>query len=172
MASEINHSRRAFLRGRVAGSGSTSPGTLRYGPAPRRPPWALPEAGFLAACTRCGDCAAVCPTKVIQIRDGYPQIDFTKAACTFCAECVRACSPAALRRVEGEPPWRIVAQPGTNCLADSGVECRICGEQCEAEAIRFNPRFGLPAVPEVLVDRCTGCGACVAPCPTRTIVVA
>ena len=30
-----------------------------------RPPGALPEIGFLAACTRCGKCAEVCPPRAI-----------------------------------------------------------------------------------------------------------
>ena len=30
-----------------------------------RPPGALPELGFLAACTRCGDCIPACPVQAI-----------------------------------------------------------------------------------------------------------
>lgn len=161
MNSEFNHSRRGFLRGRV-----------RSGASPVRPPWALPEATFLAACTRCRNCAIICPTRIIQIGDGYPHVDFSIGTCTFCGECVRVCAPAALRRTENAAPWQRKARVKEGCLANRGVECRICGEQCEAEAIRFLPRAGGLPAPEVLPDRCTGCGACVAPCPARVIEVA
>ena len=44
-------SRRDFLRGRISR------------PAPvLRPPWALDERDFLAACTRCDACVRACPT--------------------------------------------------------------------------------------------------------------
>lgn len=157
--SDINHSRRGFLRGR-----------LRSVPAPQRPPWALPEAEFLARCTRCNNCAIICPSKIIQIRDGYPQINFSLAGCTFCAECVRVCAPAALRRESPiAPPWQVKAQIGEACMALQGIECRICGDQCEVSAIRFVPRLRSVAIPELNLSACTGCGGCVAACPPQVI---
>jgi ferredoxin-type protein NapF len=160
MSSEINHSRRGFLRGKV-----------RSAPAPLRPPWALPEAEFLARCTRCRNCAVICPTHIVQIREGYPEIDFRAGACTFCGECVRVCAPAALVREDGLRPWPALVRIGETCLATRGVECRICGEHCDESAIRFPPRLGGVPVPVVEADRCTGCGACVAPCPATAIKV-
>ena len=160
MSTEINHSRRGFLRGRIQS-------TI----APLRPPWALPEPEFLSRCTRCGNCAVICPTKIIQIREGYPEIDFRAGQCTFCAECVRVCIPAALRREDGARPWQRTARVADTCLAQGGVDCRICGDHCEEEAIRFTPRIGGPALPEIVADACTGCGACVAPCPAKAIRV-
>ena len=160
MSSEINHSRRGFLRGQV-----------RPQVAPMRPPWALAEAEFLARCTRCGNCAVICPTRIIQIREGFPVIDFSAGACTFCAECVRVCVPAALRREGAARPWQRVAVASESCIAHKGVECRICGEHCDESAIRFAPRVGGPPLPEIRAEVCTGCGACVAPCPVTAIRV-
>lgn len=159
MSDAINHGRRGFLRGRVAAR------------PPRRPPWALPEGGFLDACTRCADCVPACPTSIVVMREGYPQVDFSRGACTFCAACVVACRPAALRRDEGAPPWQARAHVLDACFAMRGVECRICGDHCEAQAIRFSPRLGGPPRPEILDDRCTGCGACVRPCPVAALRV-
>lgn len=155
-------SRRNFLRGRV----STHAPQLR-------PPWAQAEAAFTAACTRCGDCARACPTRIIKQGDGgYPTVDFSLGECTFCGECVTACQPAALSRPEPTATaWAIRATISEGCLAKRQVECRICGEQCAESAIRFRPQIGGIAQPELDPGKCTGCGACVAPCPTQAISI-
>ncbi|WP_299070411.1 ferredoxin-type protein NapF [Accumulibacter sp.] len=157
-------SRRNFLRGRF------SPRT-----APLRPPWALAEAAFLQACTRCGDCRTACPTRIIvgdSDGSGYPVLDFGAGECTFCAACVSACASGALHRVDEQSAWRVRASIAAPCLAQRQVECRICADQCAAGAIAFLARPGGIAAPVVDTSRCTGCGACVAPCPTRAIRVA
>lgn len=155
-------SRRNFLRGKV----STHAAQLR-------PPWAGAESEFTALCTRCGDCARTCPTRIIKQGDaGYPTVDFALGECTFCGNCAAACQPQALRRNEETPAWRIRAKIGETCLANRQVECRICGEQCGENAIRFSPQLGGVSLPQLDGDRCTGCGACVASCPVRAITVA
>ena len=154
-------SRRNFLFGRFS---------KRKGPL--RPPWALAEDDFLQACTRCGDCLKACPTRIIVEGDaGYPGIDFSEGECTFCAECLNACKSGAIRHNDGERPWTLRASIGEYCLAQQQVECRVCGEQCAAGAIRFPLQAGRTSVPVIDTSRCTGCGACVAPCPTRAITI-
>ena len=135
---------------------------------PQRPPWALAEQAFLDACTRCAACVPVCPTQIIVVVRGYPEVDFKRGECTFCGECVAACKDRALVR-DGREPWTIKAQVADNCLARRGVECRVCGDPCPVTAIRFSPRLGGPPVAEVDTALCTGCGACVAPCPVAAI---
>lgn len=155
-------SRRQFLRGKFSSA-----------PPPQRPPWALAESLFLRACTRCGACAPVCPTSIISIKSGYPEIDFSRGECTFCGECAKSCRHGALQDGDVQIwPWAIKAQVGRDCLPIKGVECRICGEQCEVAAIRFSPRVGGPPVPAIDSNACTGCGACVAPCPVKAISIA
>ena len=157
-------SRRQFLRG-----------DFKPRLSPQRPPWALAEAAFLERCTRCGACDPVCPSKILVVVRGYPEVDFRRGECTFCAACVNACQSGALHRAAtaGEAaPWSIKLRIGTNCLPQRGVECRICSEQCATSAIRFSPRLGGPPVPEVMESACTGCGACVAPCPVAAISLA
>jgi ferredoxin-type protein NapF len=40
---------------------------------------------------------------------------------------------------------------------------------CDAGAIRFKPTLGGVTSPALDLSLCTGCGACVAPCPTQAI---
>ena len=156
----LDPSRRSFLRGR---------------PRPQeqiRPPWALAEALFVDRCTRCNDCLKACPQKILVAGDGgYPTVDFGRAECTFCGECLAVCQPRALRRVEGELPWHRKALINDTCLARRGVECRVCADYCAVAAIRFAPRLGGNPRPEIDSATCTGCGACVGPCPTRAITI-
>lgn len=77
------------------------------------------------------------------------------------------------RRVtaDGQPaPLRAVVGPA--CLAEQRVECRLCGEACDAGAIRFPPRMGGVAAPVVDAARCTGCGDCLPLCPTQALRLA
>lgn len=155
-------SRRQFLQG-----------SYKARPEPQRPPWALAEELFAAACSRCGDCVPVCATRIIVIVRGIPQVDFKRGKCTFCGNCATACKDGALLRTADQAaPWAIKAQIAASCLARRGVECRICGDHCPVTAIRFSPRLGGPPVAEVDPASCTGCGACVAPCPVAAIGLA
>jgi len=127
---------------------------------------------FTEACTRCGDCARACPTRIIrQGEGGYPTVDFTFGECTFCGDCVSACPTGALRRAADETPWTLQASIGDACVAQRQVECRICGEQSDAGAIRFRPQVGGIALPQLDEKACTGCGACIAGCPATAITV-
>lgn len=71
-----------------------------------RPPGALEEAQFLAACIKCGQCVQVCPVQAIELADvgdgfgvGVPFIEPRKQACDFSCDalsCVLACPTGAL----------------------------------------------------------------------------
>ena len=158
--------RRAFLRGQRPHRVET----------PNRPPWAVKESLFPDLCTRCGACIAACPTGLLkQGTGGFPEADFRRSHCTFCGDCARACAanasrlPIALDFSSGLPPWSHRAVVGAACLPHQGVLCRSCEERCGEGAIRFAPRPGGPAQPDIIVSTCTGCGECVASCPTHAI---
>jgi ferredoxin-type protein NapF len=77
------------------------------------------------------------------------------------------------RRVTAEgQPALLKAEVGPSCLAQTGVDCRLCGEHCEAGAIRFPPRLGGAAVPVIDAARCTGCGDCLPLCPPGALRLA
>lgn len=160
MEGSVNLSRRGFLRARVM---------VRA--VPVRPPWALAEEAFLAACTRCDACVGACPNHiVVRGEGGFAEIDFTRGECSFCRACVTACEPQALLAGEGKP-WRILPEIGSMCLAQKNVVCRSCGDACEARALRFVPRLGGAALPELNAAACTGCGACVGACPAQAVMM-
>ena len=148
-------SRRALLRGRV-----------RAEDLPR-PPGA--GAGFETLCTQCGDCARACPEGILlRDGDGFPVLDPRAGGCSFCGACTAACPSGAL--VADRPfPWRVTLGPG--CLSGAGTGCRICEDHCDAAAIRFRPALGGRATPAIDPAACTGCGACIAPCPTGALTL-
>src|SRR5262245_7572203 len=70
-----------------------------------RPPGALPEAAFLAACTRCGECTAACPVHAIRplgtqfgLASGTPALEVSVVACIVCEDmpCAKSCPTDAL----------------------------------------------------------------------------
>ncbi|MCC2113519.1 MAG: ferredoxin-type protein NapF [Hyphomicrobiales bacterium] len=137
---------------------------------PIRPPFALAEERFIEACTRCDDCIRVCqPGIMVRGDGGFPEIDFSRGGCTFCDACADACHFGAFGTERGERRLNFVAEATTACLDRKGVACRLCENWCPEDAIRFRPMIGGRS--EVIINRarCTGCGACVEPCPAAAM---
>lgn len=147
-------------------------GRLRGDPDAVRPPWAVEPAAFAEACDRCGRCERTCPERII-VADGagFPRVDFDLGSCTFCSACVDACPTGSLVRTPEQAPWRITAAIEAGCLSFNGTDCRVCGDHCATGAIRFRPLGRGRWLPEVGDTACTGCGACVGPCPVKAIMV-
>lgn len=71
-----------------------------------RPPGAIDEEDFLAACIKCGQCVQVCPVDAIHLADlgdglgnGVPFVDARAQACDFscdATQCILACPTGAL----------------------------------------------------------------------------
>lgn len=158
----VNPARRALLRGRLQVV------------AALRPPWAQPEAVFTEQCTRCGDCLDACPEQVLQRGDGgLPERSAMAGECTFCGDCVRACPTSALAF---DQPSRAShrASIGAGCLGLSGIVCHSCVDACPERALRL-PILALSrgraTQPELSVETCTGCAACVPVCPSAAITL-
>ena len=146
--------------------------------APRRnfrPPGALLEPAFLAACTRCGYCMEACPVDAIVsappsagLAAGTPVIEPLVQPCIACEGmfCASVCPTGALvvpaggweREKLGE-----LALDEDRCIAFQGIECGVCVRTCPVgpDAIDLDP-LGRP----VIRAGCVGCGVCVRACVT------
>lgn len=145
---------------------------LRGGPEQLRPPWSRAEDVFVEACTQCGKCLAACPTGILtKGHAGYPIVDFTAAGCTFCGACATACEAGCFDREAAGRPWKLLARIAPSCVESKGVTCRMCEQACDAGAIRFRPKVGGGATAFILSGQCSGCGACVAPCPVKALSI-
>lgn len=144
-----------------------------YLPEYVRPPGALPEAEFVATCERCHQCAEACPYDVIlPLGPAYGEADGTPAVlpqdkpCHLCEDlpCAAACPSGALRRIPlAEVKMGTARLHTKRCWAIQGQPCDYCVKECplgERALVWDGDR------PRILEDGCTGCGMCVAICPT------
>lgn len=137
---------------------------------PIRPPWARQGNAFLDRCTRCDDCLRACPEAIlVRGSGGFPTVDFRRGECSFCRACVDVCHNGSLQYSADTAPWQLLPRISTACLARRGVVCLTCAEQCDAEAITLQHHVGQVAMPVIDASTCTGCGACVRPCPASAI---
>lgn len=140
-------------------------------PTPR-PPWAIAEWAFVGRCDACQACIGACVEGLLrQGDDGRPETDFRYGGCDFCGACADACPDGALRRDlrHSAQAFRFSIAIGADCLAQAGEECRTCQEFCDNFAIQFAPQPDGQRGPTVSVAACSGCGACVGPCPVACI---
>ncbi len=141
-----------------------------------RPPGALREVAFIAACTRCGDCIDVCPVDAIikapasaGLAAGTPLIDPETQPCTVCADmpCAEVCPTDALTPPEGLwSGYRMATLElvPERCIAFQGVECGVCARSCPVgETALALDDGGRPVLKE---EGCVGCGVCVRACVT------
>lgn len=134
-------------------------------------PWIADWESFTEQCTRCGDCIRACEANVIVNGDGgFPTIDFSRGECTFCYACAAKC-PEPLFKAKSAKPWDLIATINDQCLTRNGVECRSCSDACETRAIKFQLTLGQVAQPTLNLQDCTGCGACIVPCPVNAIAM-
>ncbi len=150
-----------------------------------RPPGALAEDDFLAACVRCGLCVRDCPydtLKLAKLGDGVatgtPYFEARAIPCEMCEDipCVVACPSGALDRgltdIGKAKMGLAVLIDQENCLNFLGLRCDVCYRVCPVidKAITLermhNPRSDRHAMllPTVHSEHCTGCGKCEKSC--------
>ena len=194
-ASSAPSTRRRFLKdaaGVAGGAGLLALGAGMYAkqasalPATAiRPPGALPEDDFLAACVRCGLCVRDCPYKTLKLAElgdnvatGTPYFEARDIPCEMCEDipCVVACPTGALDRsltdIGKAKMGLAVLIDQENCLNFLGLRCDVCYRVCPVidKAITLermhNPRSDRHAMllPTVHSEYCTGCGKCEKAC--------
>jgi len=159
---QIDRTRRGLLTGKG-----------KVDAAPIRPPWTN-EFRVAETCTRCEACVHACPEGVLTHgQGGFPVFDpaLGGGLCTFCGVCAAVC-PEDVFDLTRAQPWTLMAtvQPAS-CLAHAGIHCSSCNDACGENAISMPARIGGPPKPEILPDKCTGCGACVGTCPGAAITL-
>jgi MauM/NapG family ferredoxin protein len=141
-----------------------------------RPPGALPEMAFLAACTRCGACVDVCPPRAIRrapteagLAAGTPFIDPVLQPCVACADmpCVAACPTGALTLpAHGWQGYRLnaVELVPERCITFHGSTCGVCAQACPVGSAAL--AMDADGHPVLKAEGCVGCGVCVRACVT------
>ena len=154
-----------------------------------RPPGALAEREFLAACVRCGLCVRDCPPQNLKLSTwgsglaadvaiGTPYFEARQIPCEMCDHipCVNS------RFARNSRDWQQLIEmcrvvdtvliDQENCLNFLGLRCDVCYRVCPVidEAITLekvsNPRSDRHAMllPTVHAEHCTGCGKCEKSC--------
>lgn len=132
-----------------------------------RPPYAVADATFKECKTCAAPCVGVCEEKIIKIdAQGIPLLDFSVNGCSDCQKCLEACTPNVLN-----DPHRFIeakARISTmSCMSHHDTICFSCKEPCLDNAIVFEGMFR----PIIIPDKCTGCGYCIAVCPSAAIAM-
>jgi len=151
-----------------------------------RPPGALNETEFLAACIRCGKCIQKCPYKSLKtgtisdgIAIGTPYFDLRETPCYLCEDmpCIKSCPTDALNHelpnIYESHIGKAVITDRENCLSLNGLRCEICYRVCplidKAIVLRKTEhpitRKHTIFEPVVNAESCTGCGICEHSCP-------
>jgi ferredoxin-type protein NapG len=147
-----------------------------------RPPGAIDEEEFLAACVRCGLCVRACPYDTLHLATmgepaalGTPYFIARETPCFMCdhVPCAKACPTGALNReipnIRHADMGLAVLVDHETCLNYKGMHCSICYRVCpirdEAITIEKQTIKGRQMViPVVHSDKCTGCGTCEKQC--------
>lgn len=154
-----------------------------------RPPGGRVEDDLLALCTRCGQCMKVCPTNVLQpcvsaagVEGVFtPQMDFRIGPCEWsCNECGKVCPTGAIQRLTLDAKRQTIIGRAyidrNRCIPWADYKtCLVCQELCPvpdkaivintAEVVAPGGQRVKLGRPEVIAEKCIGCGVCENACP-------
>lgn len=119
-------------------------------------------------CIGYGDCAKVCPSGLICIKDGIAHID--ARACLGCGLCAKTC-PKHIISLVPKTSATVVMCSSKDKGADARklcknacIGCKKCEKNCEAGAITVTDNLA-----HIDREKCTNCGKCAEVCPTKCI---
>ncbi len=155
-----------------------------------RPPGALAERDFMAACVRCGLCVQACPFGTLRLAgpegpfaSGTPYFRAREVPCEMCETlpCVPVCPTGALqpalKRIEDARIGVAALSRPEGCYSFIGAaRCNSCARACPLgeRAIVMKPgrtRLGGRFTPTVDPATCTGCGKCEKACIAPEAVI-
>ena len=149
-----------------------------------RPPGAIEEGSFTSVCARCGNCIAACPDGIIYPDLGEsgleglftPVVRITDRYCgELCNECGKVCPSNAIKHSSLEEKQNIqigvaeIIKPLCLCWEDR-QSCMVCAGYCPYDAVETIEIDGIEC-PEIIADKCRGCGACQVVCPADKLAV-
>ena len=119
-------------------------------------------------CMGLGDCAAVCPSGAICLKDGIAHVD--TSLCIGCGLCRDTCPKHIISMIPQEAKVVVAcsnedkgAQARTACK-NACIACKKCEKACPHGAVTVQNNLA-----GIDYDKCTGCGACAEACPTGAI---
>lgn len=119
-------------------------------------------------CIGLGDCAAVCPSGAICLKDGIAHVD--SSLCIGCGLCRDTCPKHVICMVPQEAKVVVTcsntdkgAQARTVCK-NACIACKKCEKVCPHGAVTVQNNLA-----NIDYSKCTGCGACAEACPTGAL---
>ena len=122
-------------------------------------------------CMGYGSCVSVCPFDAIHIVDGIAVVD--KEKCKACKKCIEACPKNLIELIPYEAKYRVACSSNdmgkdVKAACDTGcIGCKICEKQYQFDAIHVENNLA-----KIDYEKCKGCGACAAKCPSKIILKA
>ena len=116
-------------------------------------------------CLGLGDCAAVCPSDAICMKDGIAHVD--TSVCVGCGVCVAACPKHIISLVPQNARVAVMCNNeekgaiSRKACQNACIACKMCEKACSAGAVKIVNNLA-----EIDYDKCTGCGECARVCPT------
>ena len=120
-------------------------------------------------CSGVGSCVEACEFNAIYMEDGIAAVDPEK--CIACTMCVSACPKNLIKMVPDKNKIHVACNskdPGREvrkyCKVGC-IGCKLCEKGCGFDAIHIKNNLA-----SIIYAKCTQCGACIAKCPSKSIV--